>query len=70
MFMSDDAIMDLQSKIAYQEDNIQELGMVMITMQKQIDGLEICCKELRDRMHEVSGSLGGGADFDEKPPHY
>jgi SlyX protein len=67
MFMSEDAIVDLQSKIAYQEDSIQELGTVIIAMQKQIDGLEICCQELRER---VSGSLGGGSDHDEKPPHY
>jgi len=68
--MSEDVIMDLQSKVAYQEDSIQELGAVIIAMQKQIDGLEICCQELRDRMREVSGSLGGGSDHDEKPPHY
>lgn len=68
--MSEDVIMDLQSKIAYQEDSIQELGTVVIAMQKQIDGLEVCCQELRDRMSEVSGSLGGGSDHDEKPPHY
>ena len=70
VFMSEDVIIDLQSKIAYQEDNIQELGAVIIAMQKQIDGLEICCQELRDRMREVSGSLGGGSDHDERPPHY
>ncbi len=68
--MSEDVIMDLQSKIAYQEDSIQELSAVIIAMQKQIDGLELCCRELRDRMREASGSLGGGSDHAEKPPHY
>ena len=68
--MSEDVITQLQSKIAYQEDAIQELGTVVMAMQKQIDGLEVCCQELRDRVREVSGSLGGGSDHDEKPPHY
>ncbi len=68
--MNEDVVTQLQSKIAYQEDAIQELGTVVMAMQKQIDGLEICCQELRDRMREVSGSLGGGSDYDEKPPHY
>ncbi|MFK7795106.1 MAG: SlyX family protein [Gammaproteobacteria bacterium] len=68
--MNEDIVMQLQSKIVYQEDAIQELGAVVIAMQKQIDGLEICCKELTDRMREVSGSLGGGSDYDDKPPHY
>tara|TARA_R110002096_G_scaffold135780_2_gene287861 strand:+ start:625 stop:831 length:207 start_codon:yes stop_codon:yes gene_type:complete len=68
--MNEDVIAELQSKIAYQEDTIQELGAVVITMQKQIDSLEICCQALKDRMREVSGSHGGGSDHDEKPPHY
>lgn len=68
--MNEDVMMDLQSKIAYQENSIQELGAVVIAMQKQIDGLEICCKDLRDKMREFSGSLGASSDHDEKPPHY
>ncbi len=68
--MSEGVVMELQSKIAYQEDSIQELGAVVIAMQKQIDSLELTCQELKDRMREVSGSLGGGSDHDEKPPHY
>ena len=38
--MSEDVIIELQTKLAYQEDNIQELGRVVIAMQKQIDQLE------------------------------
>lgn len=68
--MSEDIVMELQSKIAYQEDSIQELGAVVIAMQKQIDDLELCCQALKDRMREMSGSQGGGSDHDEKPPHY
>jgi len=68
--MNDDVIMDLQSKIAYQEDTIQDLGAVVVAMQKQIDGLEITCQALKDRMKEVSSSVGGVSDHEEKPPHY
>lgn len=68
--MREDDIMELQSKVTYQENAIHELGAVVIAMQKQINGLEVCCQELKDRMHEASGSLGGGSDHDEKPPHY
>ena len=35
--MTDNEITQLQTKIAYQEDSIQELGMVVMAMQKQID---------------------------------
>ncbi len=68
--MSDDVIVELQSKISYQEDNLQELGTVVIAMQKQIDSLELCCQALKDRMKEVTSCLGGGSELDEKPPHY
>jgi SlyX protein len=68
--MSEDMMIDLQSKLAYQEDSIQQLGAVVIAMQKQIDGLELCCQELKDRLREVGGSSDGGSDHNEKPPHY
>ena len=68
--MNEDSITELQSKIAYQEDSIQELGAVVIAMQKQIDGLEISCQALKDRMKEVGSAHGGGSDHEEKPPHY
>ncbi len=68
--MSEDMIIDLQSKLAYHEDNIQQLGAVVVAMQKQIDGLELCCRELKERISEVGTPLGGGSDHDEKPPHY
>ena len=68
--MREDKITELQTKIAYQEDNIQELGAVVIAMQKQIDQLELCCQELKNQMREASGLAAEISDHDEKPPHY
>jgi len=68
--MTEDVITELQTKIAYQEDNIQELGMMVMNMQKQIDQLELVCQNLTERLREASASFSGISDQDEKPPHY
>lgn len=68
--MTDDAITQLQTKISYQEDSIQELGMVIMAMQKQIDQLELVCQDLSQRLREASASFSVISDKDEKPPHY
>ena len=68
--MTEKAITELQTKIAYQEDNIQELGSVVMKMQKQIDQLELSCQNLKDQLKQASSLFGGISDNDEKPPHY
>lgn len=68
--MNDNIITELQTKIAYQEDSIQELGTVIVSMQKQIDQLELYCQTLKDRLQEATFSLSGISDQNEKPPHY
>ncbi len=68
--MSDSRIDDVEAKIAFQEDSIQALNKVVIAMQKQIDGLEITCQALKDRVRDMSGMMSNISEHDEKPPHY
>ena len=68
--MSEQRIAELETKIAYQEVSIQELDKAVITMQKQIEELEICCQILKERVREVSSLVPGVDAPDEKPPHY
>lgn len=68
--MSEDVITELQTKISYQEDAIQELGAIVMKMQKQIDQLEMTCQGLKERLREASSMVAGISDQDEKPPHY
>ena len=68
--MSEDVITELQTKMAYQEDNIQELGRVVIAMQKQIDQLELGYQSLKDQLKQASSMFSGISEGDEKPPHY
>ena len=68
--MSEDRVTELETKVAYHEDSIQELNQVIISMQKQIDSLEITCQALKDRLRDMSGMMSNISDHDEKPPHY
>ena len=68
--MNENRITELETKVAYQEDTIQELNQVIISMQKQLDGLEITCQALKDRVRDMSGMLSNISEHDEKPPHY
>jgi SlyX protein len=68
--MIEKRLVDLETKLAYQEDTIQALNNVVFEQQKQIDQLEATCRLLIDRI----GQLAAGTDLqkiiDEKPPHY
>ena len=63
-------IIELETKVAYQEVSIQELTQTVFAMQKQINELENCCRVLKERMQEVAVSISRDFDGEEKPPHY
>ena len=66
--MSDDKLIDIETKLAHQEHLLEELNEVMTSQQTQISRLENICKSLIDRMHDMPES--GASAGDEKPPHY
>ena len=68
--MSSDKITQLQTKITYQEDSIEELGAVVIMLQKQVDQLELRCQSLEAKMGEMASLMGGVSGENEIPPHY
>ncbi len=67
--MSDQRLVEIESKLAYQEQAIKDLNEVVLEQQKQIDKLEETCKYLMDRRSEAPETSGLNI-IDEKPPHY
>ena len=67
--MSND-IIDLQIRLAHQENHIQELDKVIYNQQQQIDSLlkKITLLEKNLRVITESNILGAGED--KPPPHY
>ena len=68
--MSEQQLIELEAKIAYQEVSIQELDKAVIAMRTQIDSLELCCEMLKERLKDVGNLLPVEDVGNEKPPHY
>lgn len=65
----DDKLVDIESRIAWQEAAIQELSDVISRQQRQLDRLTALCVDLQARLAESSGA-GGTPSAHEPPPHY
>ncbi len=63
-------IIELETKLSFQEDLLQELNSHVITQQAQIDKLTELCKQLKDQYKEIVSSLPDSTTGDEVPPHY
>ena len=68
--MNNERIIELEIKVAYQEDLLQELNQVVAKQQQQIDRLEATCKLLNERIISISAGLNMASLGEEVPPHY
>ena len=69
--MSEDRLIDIETKIAYQEKTIKDLNDVVCEQQQEIERLASLCETLVKRVGELSEfTLGIDAPANEKPPHY
>ena len=63
-------IIELETKLSFQEDLLHELNSRVIKQQAQIDKLNALCNLLKDQYKELFLSLPDAAVRDEVPPHY
>ena len=68
--MSEERIIELEIKAAYQEELIDSLNSVVAQQQTQIGKLEETCKLLNDKIKNISYSEPEKNQLDEIPPHY
>jgi SlyX protein len=66
----DERLIEIETKLAYQEHTISELNDVIYRQQQQIDQLERICKALTDRMQDMAETSTSDKGGYEKPPHY
>ena len=60
---------ELETKIAFLENNVNELSDVVYQQQKMIDQLTLKQQRLSDQINALSND--DGVDIaDQKPPHY
>ena len=64
-------IIELQSKLQFQEDTLQKLDDVIVRQSQQIDQLISLVRKLDDKVEQLSHERDNpGSAIDEKPPHY
>ncbi|MBA3981027.1 MAG: SlyX protein [Alcanivorax sp.] len=69
--MDDDRLVDIETKLAYQEDLVQALNGVVARQQQQIDQLEKACRSLIEHLNSMSDVVKTlQRPEDEIPPHY
>ena len=68
--MNEDRLIEIETKIAFQENTIQDLNDAVYSQQKQIDVINKTLKLLVDQIEDSSVISPRGNLKDEKPPHY
>ncbi|MDR3418281.1 MAG: SlyX family protein [Nevskia sp.] len=68
--MDEQRQIELETKLAYQEETLQVLSQEVARQQRRIEQLEACCRELLQRGRTAAEAALRGAPADEVPPHY
>jgi SlyX protein len=68
--MSEDRLIDIESKLAHQEQLLMELDEVITEQQGRIMQLEQLSTSLMERVRAIGDSTPEDGPVDERPPHY
>ena len=68
--MSEERFIDLESRLAHQDQLLHELNDVVTAQQARIMQLDELCRSLIDRVRSIGDGVSGGDPGDERPPHY
>ncbi|TDU32134.1 SlyX protein [Panacagrimonas perspica] len=68
--MTEDRFIDLETRLAYQDESIRSLSDTLARQQKRIDQLESLVRQLLDRVKSMNEPVYKGTPADEIPPHY
>jgi SlyX protein len=65
-----DSLIEIETKLAYQENLLEELNNVVCRQQDQIDELHLKVRSLQDKANEHAIDVGTDGMETEIPPHY
>ena len=68
--MSEERFIELETKLAHQDQLLHELNEVMTDQQAKLMQLEALCRSLVDRVRSLGEGIAAGDAGDERPPHY
>lgn len=66
----EEQIEQLEFKIAFQEDSIEQLNQALVSQQKQMDDLAFQVKHLLDKVKQMNVSHIANEGEEAPPPHY
>ena len=67
---ADDQLVDLQTRLAFQEETLAQLNDILTEQQRQIDKVRLEFQLIQERYQELLDIIETGPAADEKPPHY
>jgi SlyX protein len=70
MAMSEERFIDLESRLAHQDQMLNELNDVVTGQQARLMQLEELCRTLVDRVRSLGEGVSATDEADERPPHY
>jgi SlyX protein len=65
-----DALIELQTQMAFQEHTIAELNSVLTSQQQQLDLLRLEIKLLKEQLGTLEDRVESSPPVNERPPHY
>lgn len=68
----EDRLVNIETKIAFQEDTVEELNKVIYQQQQQLERLEAICASLVNHIRDLRETISENPAVaeNEKPPHY
>lgn len=68
--VNEDRLVDIEIRLARQDDLLETLNQTVFRQQRKIDELEALCSALARRIREIREAAGEPGPANEKPPHY
>ncbi len=69
--MNEERLVNIETKIAFQEDLIEELNKTIYQQQTRLDRLEATCEALARHIASLAEAVNEGKSAaNERPPHY
>lgn len=68
--MDEQRLIDIEMRIAYQEQTLAELNDVLTDQQAQLTRLQNLAVTLGERIRSLAERPESAADEEQKPPHY
>jgi SlyX protein len=68
--MDERALIEIESKLAFQEEALRRLNEALVDQQNRVAELERICRLLVERIARINDQVDKGSAAEEVPPHY